>query len=164
MPRKKKVRRPEPVYADYHVLITGWDWDYSFTCNVPKYEDQLYAEYRHLVILGTILRPRKLGAGFAELWFMPNLKRGEFAPVRDRPPPKSVGGLSMDGSKAEGWRLRGYLSMPEDAIGNVMQMLIAGRFKYLLMNGEAMRWRKCFIRRYNFTAHHDEADYPDDEV
>lgn len=52
--------------------------------------------------------------------------------------------------------------MPEDALGLVLQMLIAGRFKYVLMSGGVMRWRKCFIRGYRFTAEHDEADYPDD--
>jgi hypothetical protein len=31
------------------------------------------------------------------------------------------------------------------------------------MDGERLRWRKCFVRRFEFTAEYDEADYPDDE-
>ena len=41
-------------------------------------------------------------------------------------------------------------------------ILIAGRFKYVLMHGERMRWRN-FVRRYEFTAQHDEGDYPEDD-
>jgi hypothetical protein len=68
--------------------------------------------------------------------------------------------LSIEGKKSEGRRLMGYLSMPVDAPGPVLQMLLSGRFKYALMDGEHMRWRKALIGHYQLTAQHRE---PDDE-
>jgi hypothetical protein len=38
--------------------------------------------------------------------------------------------------------LTGGISMATDALGLVMQMLIAGRFKYLVLYGEPMRYRQ----------------------
>ena len=60
-------------------------------------------------------------------------------------------------------RLLGYLSMPIDVLGQILQMLLAGPFKYVLMDGEHMRYRKALIRHYELTAQHNEADYPEDE-
>jgi hypothetical protein len=120
-------------------------------------------DYRHLLIRGTVLRPRMIEADAAELFFIPTVKREDFEPKHDEPPPRGVGSLNIHGSKGEARRLVGYLSMPEDALPPVMQMLIADRFKYVLLGGEPMRWRKCSVHSYEFTAHHDEADYPDDE-
>ena len=159
---KKKQRRRIVQHAYYHVQITGWDWDYSFSTNVQKYEDRRFSEYRHLLIRGLVLRPQGIKAKAAELWFFPNVKAEEFEQKRDEPPPNGVGSLSIEGPKSGPPKLVGYLSMPEDALEPVKHMLIADRFKYVLMSGEAMRWRKCFIQRYEFTAQHNEADYPDD--
>jgi hypothetical protein len=141
----------------------AWEWDLSFGVNVPKYEDWQYSDYRHLQIHGTLLRPRKLKVETVELTVIPNIGPAEMEPRHDRPPLRAVGSLSVDGKKSEGTRLVGYLSMPTGALGPVLQMLIAGRFKYVLMDGEVMRWRKALIRNYRLTAEHDEADYPDDE-
>ncbi len=163
MPQKKQ-RRSDPIpFAYYHFQITDWDMSYSFSANVPKYEDSRFSDYRHLLIRGAVLRPRKMGVETAELWFFPNIARGDFEPKHDQPPPPGVGTLNIHGAKSEGLRLVGYLSMPEDALALVVQMLIAGRYKFALMNGGTMRWRKCFIRGYEFTAEHDEGDFPDDE-
>jgi hypothetical protein len=145
------------------VHITGWDWSYSFSTNVPKYEQARFADYRHLIIRGTVLRPRKIEVDAAELCFLPTVKREDFELKHNAPPPRGVGSLDIQATKGEPRRLGGYLSMPEDALPPVMQMLIAERFKYVLLYGEAMRWRKCFVHRYEFTAQHDEADYPDEE-
>ena len=51
MPRKNP-RRKELTPAYYHVEITGWDWDYSFSVNVPKYEDKQYSDYWHCTLTG----------------------------------------------------------------------------------------------------------------
>ena len=161
MPRRKRGRQADE-FAYYHMQITGWDWDFSFSVNVPKWRDERFSDYRQLVVRGVVLRPRKLKVETAELWFLPSIKAENFEQQRDQPPPNGVGSLAIQGSKSELLKLVGYLSMPEDALGLVLQMLIAERFKYVLMSGEVMRWRKCFVRRYEFTAQHDEADYPHD--
>jgi hypothetical protein len=163
MPRKKQRQSRTPTHAYYHFQIIDWDWSYSFSANVPKYEDARFTDYRHLLVHGRLLRPRKIKVDIAELWFMPTVKPEDFEQKHDQPPPPGVGSLDLEGKKSEQLRLVGYLSMPADALQAVMQMLIADRFKFVLMNGEAMRYRHCFIRRYEFTAQHDEAEYPDDE-
>jgi hypothetical protein len=67
-------------------------------------------------------------------------------------PPRAVGSVSIDGTRAEGMRLSGYLSMPTDALGMVLQMLIGGAtstcwgHKYVLLYGERLRYRKPLIR------------------
>jgi hypothetical protein len=158
MPRKKQRRKPVLLFAYYHVQITGWDWNYSLSVSVPKWEDTQFADYRHLLIRGTLLRPRKIKAETVELTFIPERGLAELKRGHDDAHPRSVGSLNIQDT-----RLVGYLSMPTDALDPVLQMLIADRFKYVLLNGEAMRWRKALVRRYEFTAQHDEADYPDDD-
>jgi hypothetical protein len=69
----------------------------------------------------------------------------------------------VQGTKSEGMNLAGYLSMPTDAIGPVPQMLLGGRFKYVVLDGEHMRYRKALIRHYEIKIGHNEEDYPDDE-
>jgi hypothetical protein len=161
MPRKKRPRK-ELTPAYYNVEITGWDWDYSFSANVPRYEDRRFADYRHLHIHGRLLRPRKLNVETVELIIFPNIEPADMEQRPDEQPPRGVGSLGVEGRKSEGTRLVGYLSMPADAIGPVLQMLLAGRFKYVLLDGEHMRWRKALIRHYEFTAQYNDADYPDD--
>jgi hypothetical protein len=72
-------------------------------------------------------------------------------------PPRGVGTLNIHDK-----RLTGYLSMPLDTLGQVLQMLIAEHYRYVLLNGEPMRYRKAFIRRYEFTARYNADEYPDD--
>jgi hypothetical protein len=138
------------------VQITGWDWSYSFSSNVTPHDDRQYGDYRHLLIRGTVLRPLRIKADTAELLFLPNVTPAEMARCTD-PPPRGVGSLDVRGSI-----LTGYLSMPLDALDPVLQMLLADRFKYVLLDGEPMRYRKAIIRHYEFTAQHNEEDYPDD--
>jgi hypothetical protein len=162
MPRKKQRRSSAFQIAYYHVEITDWDWDYSFSANAMKNEDLCYADYRHLQIRGRVLRPRKSKAETAELIFFPKPGLAELERQRDDPRPISVGTMNMEGTKATGMRLTGYISMPADALGPVLQMLIAGRYKYVLLDGEPMRYRKAFIRHYYFTGQYNDEDYPDD--
>jgi len=157
MPRKKRSQRQAIEFASYHVRITGWDWDYSFSVNGAKWEDKQFADYRYLTVRGILLRPRRIKVEAAELTFIPEAGLAELEQSNDASA-RAVGSLNIQDT-----RLLGYLSMPTDALGPVLQMLIANRFKYVLLNGEVMRYRKALVHRYNLTERHDEADYPDDE-
>ncbi len=156
MARKKRSRRQTIEFASYHVRITGWDWDYSFSVSGVKWEDKQFADYRHLTVRGVLLRPRRIKVEATELIFLPEAL--EMERRHDEPPPRCVGTLNIHHE-----RLIGYLTLPLDALGPIMQMLTAGRFKYVLMHGEPMRYRKAFIRGYRFAESHNEADYPEDE-
>jgi hypothetical protein len=60
MPTKKRRQRKlfQPAY--YNVQISDWDWTYSFSANVSKYDERQFADYRHLLVRGMLLRPRKI--------------------------------------------------------------------------------------------------------
>lgn len=53
--------------------------------------------------------------------------------------------------------------MAADALGPVMQMLVAARFKFIVLDGETMRYRKARIRHYRFETKLILEDYPDDD-
>jgi hypothetical protein len=61
----------------------------------------------------------------------------------DPPPPRAVGSLHKHESS-----LIGRLEMPADALDPVLQMLQAGRLKYVALDGEALRYDKTLIRHY----------------
>ena len=84
MPRKKRRQSKALTPAYYHVEITEWDWDYSFGVNVQRYEDRRFADYRHLHIRGTVLRPRKIKVETVELIFIPNIGPAETEYRHDR--------------------------------------------------------------------------------
>ena len=90
-------------------------------------------------------------AGLSEL----ELQHGQMRPA-------AVGSVSTEGTPAEGMRLSGYLSMPTDALDLVIQMLIGERYKYALLYGERLRYRKALIRYYHFSGEYDDEEYPDE--
>ena len=151
----KKRRTPQrdmPVY--YVVQISCWDWSYSLSLNATRYRQGPYLEFRHLHIWGTLLLPSKLKPDTVELTFMPDILLP--AETSQEPPPRAVGSLELRGAD-----LMGYLSMMSDALGPVMQMLIADRTKFVVMNGEPMRYRKALLHGYSLDSHFEPEDYPD---
>jgi hypothetical protein len=159
--RSRKSQRASDI-AFYNIEITDWDWEYSFSVNSQKHEDRSFADCRHLHIRGKVWRPRKIRTDAVEIIFIPKSGFAEMERHHNKPAVRGVGTVSVEGTKAEGTKLAGYLSMPTDALGLVLQMLLAGRFKYLLLDGEPMRYRKAFIRHYRFTGQYKDEDYPDD--
>jgi hypothetical protein len=160
MPRKKQRRSKAPQLVFYIVQITGWDWSYSFGVSGAAYRDEKYSDFRHLEIRGTLLLPSKIKVETVELALLCDISRAELE-RKDQPPPPAIGSLNIERSKSEGTRLRGYLSMPIDALGPVMQMLLADRFKYVELDGESMRYRKALIRHYELMTELNVEDYPD---
>jgi len=157
MSKKKSRTRSVPSMVYYIVQITEWDWSYSFSVNVPNWEDRRFSDYRHLLIRGKLLLPSKikLKAEIAEMTFMPDVREADFEP-RDRSPPRAVGHIDIhDGM------FTGGFSMTADALGPVMQMLLAGRLKYAVLYGEPMRYRKALIRSYELKSQLDPGEYPD---
>jgi hypothetical protein len=157
MAKKKQRGRPVLSMEYYIVQITNWDWSYSFSVNVPKWEDRRYSDYRHLLVRGNVLLPSSLKAKAetAELTFMPDVREVDFEPG-DRAPPRGVGHLNIDNRL-----LSGGFSMAADALEPVMQMLLADRVKYVVMHGESMRYRKALIRHYQLVSQLDPEEYPD---
>jgi len=162
MPRKGQHRSQAFAPAHYNIEITGWDWGFSFSVNVPPGDDRLYSDYRHLHVHGHVLRPRKINVETAELLFLPEVGLSEMQLQHGQTRPSAVGSVSTEGTRTEGMRLAGYLSMPSDALGLVLQMLIGGRYKYVLLDGERLRYRKALIRHYFFSGEYNDDEYPDE--
>jgi hypothetical protein len=157
MAKKKQRGRPVLSMEYYIVQITEWDWSYSFSVNVPKWDDRRYSNYRHLLVRGNVLLPSSLmaKAETAELTFMPDVREADFEPG-DRAPPRGVGHLNIHNRL-----LSGGFSMAADGLEPVMQMLLADRVKYVVMHGESMRYRKALIRHYQLVSQLDPEEYPD---
>lgn len=89
-----------------------------------------------MVVTGNVLLPSKLKlkAEFAELTFMPDARPSYYGQEQEHRP-LGVGYLDVRDR-----RLRGGFTMASDALDSGMRMLLAGRFQYLVFDGEAMRF------------------------
>jgi hypothetical protein len=151
------TRRPRPplMFCHYVVAIEGWEWSLSFGLGDPKYDPEPFRDYRHLQLRGTLLRPSQLKVSAVELTLLPDarLSRNDW-PERS---PNSVGSLSLNTNRER--LLQGLLTLPADALAQVLTVLTAGRFKYALLNGEPLRHRQALIRHYSLeTMWEDDAD------
>lgn len=155
---RKRTARPEVLTCTYILQIDNWEWSYSFGVNDPRYDDQPYSDYRHMVVRAKVLLPSKLKlkAELAELTFMPDVSASDLDTKPDRHP---VGVGSIDLRDAG---IAGGFSMASDALDPVMQMMVAGRFKFIVLEGEKMRYRKPRIRHYRFETQLNLEEYPDD--
>ena len=75
----------------------------------------------------------------------------------------SVGGSSVGSLTLYQGALQGLILMPLDALKPVMQMLIAERFKYVIIQGARLRYRKTIIHHYRLERGLDEDDLLVDE-
>ncbi|WP_199751468.1 hypothetical protein [Bradyrhizobium sp. RP6] len=133
--RKRRRKRIEEI-VDYLVEIDGWDWGYSFSLNSERQPIDPYHEFRHLQVKGRLRTPAGLRTDRVEISLLPSPelveeKRKELAPI-------ALGSLSLgpDG-------VLGNIGIPWDALTPILQMLIAGRFKFVLMRGTRFRHRSA---------------------
>ncbi|TYL84715.1 hypothetical protein [Bradyrhizobium cytisi] len=130
----KSRRKAREEIVDYIVAIEDWDCGYSFSLNVERLPIDPYHEFRHLQIKGRLLTPAGLKVETAEISLLPSSdlveeRRKDLTPV-------ALGSLTVgpDG-------ILGNIGIPWDALTPILQMLIAGRFKFVLMRGTRFRHR-----------------------
>jgi predicted RNA binding protein YcfA (HicA-like mRNA interferase family) len=75
-----------------------------------------------------------------------------------RDQPQSVGSFPIHHGA-----LQFLIPMPADALPCVLQMMIAGRMRYVEMNGDWPRYRQGRIRSYRLVRDHDPSNLPPDE-
>lgn len=158
MAKLKRRGRPELPTSCYILKITDWDWSYHFGANAVRQDDRRYSDYRHLLVRGEVLRPSKLRqkAEAVEVTFLPDVSQADLE-ERGEEPSLSVGYLQVHNKI-----LTGGISMATYALGLVIQMLIAGRFKFIVLYGDPMRYRQARIRSYHFETQLNPDDYPDE--
>jgi hypothetical protein len=151
---KKQRRRPREELVHYIVEIDDWDWGYSFSLNTERKPIDPYHEFRHLQVRGRLLRPAGLKTDRVEVSLLPTLDLEEGA--RKNLEPIALGALN---SKAEG--LYGNIGIPKDALTPILQMLIGGRLKFIVMGGGPFRHRNARLHSLRLEPKLNEDDWPD---
>lgn len=145
----KQRRGKRASFGFYLVRITDWDWSYNFRLVSERFAERHFEEQRHLRVRGRLACPKTIKAKAVELIFLPSVPAADLVAqdqlpdLGARPPPRGVGSLHL---RETG--LIGHLEMPKDALDPVLQMLQAGRLRYVALDGDAMRYKKCVIRHY----------------
>jgi hypothetical protein len=157
MPRRKGKRRQRERTVYYVVQIEAWDWSYSFGLDKTRYRDEPYMEFRHLEIKGKLLRPHRVKADSVEITLLPDvtLKKEN----RGRDEPRSVGSIHLDRGL-----LQALLPIPADVLDPVLQMLIAGRTQYVVIDSAPMHYRQALVKHYRIDSVYDPEDLPPDEA
>lgn len=137
--KTKRRRQPPEEFVDYIVEIDGWDWGYSISINAERRPIDPYHEFRHLQVRGRLLQPAGLKTDKTEISLLPSPelvtdRRKGFEPV-------ALGTLDVRGDM-----IYGNIGIPWDALTPILQMLIAGRFKFVLMRGARFRHRSAKLR------------------
>ncbi|MHC2635159.1 hypothetical protein ACVME5_007844 [Bradyrhizobium liaoningense] len=100
---------------------------------------------------GRLLRPTGLKTDRVEVSLFPSIgleeeRRKDFKPI-------AVGSI-----EAYPERLDANLSIPLDALVPILQMLIAGRLKFVVMRGSKLRYRSARLHSYTLGSKLDEDD------
>jgi len=112
-----------------------------------------YHEFRHLELRGRLLYPKGLKTDRVKLTLLPSKDLNPEARKALRP--LLVG--SLDG---HGDPITGLISLPEDALPPILQMLIADRFKFFVAHGAPFSRRRATLNGYRLATALDTDDLP----
>lgn len=147
----KRRRKPPEEFVVYIVEIESWDFSYWLALNAVRHALDPYHEHRHVEIRGCLLSPAGLKTDRIEVSLFPSISLEEEG--RKDLKPIAVGGIEVYPE-----RLAASLSIPSDALGPVLQMLIAGRMKFVVMRGSKVRYRSTRLHSYSLATKLDEDD------
>ncbi|WP_168880239.1 hypothetical protein [Rhizobium sp. P28RR-XV] len=149
--RPRSKAREEPVY--YAIAIEDWEWSYSFSANHMKDRHELYNEYRHLHLMGKLLRPSKIKVDTVRLTFLPNdtYNRDQW----DRQVRAYVGTLNLYRGHMDG-----LFSLPSDALPHLLTMLTADKIKFAVLHGAKLRYGHADMAGFRLEMNIDDDDLP----
>lgn len=130
--KKTRRRNPPEEFVDYVVEIESWDWSYWLALNTLRDPLDPYHEHRHLQIKGRMLRPTGLKTDRVEVSLFPTTSLEEERRKELKP-------LALGALKAYPDRIDASIGIPSDALAPILQMLIAGRLKFVVMRGAKSR-------------------------
>lgn len=151
--RKRRGGRPRKEWFYYVVEITGWDWSFSFSVNTMKHFEGPYLDFRHVQLFGKLVRPSKANVTSVEVTLLPDARLD--AGARGRHEPTMVGSVQLNRG-----RFQGLISIPTDVVGPILQMLIADRFRVVVMEGDKLRYGHAVIRSFRLDTRLEEDDLP----
>lgn len=150
--RKAKHRRKPPEQMlDYIVEIEGWDFSYWLALNTVRGTLDPYHEYREVEMKGRLLRPAGLQTDRVTISLFPSTnlleeRRKDLKPI-------AVGSIESYPD-----RFDARLSIPSDMLPSILQVLFAGRLKYLVMRGSKFRYRSARLINFSLGSKLDEDD------
>jgi hypothetical protein len=151
--KKRRRGRPRDERVDHVIEFVDWEWNYMFGIDTTKgLLAGPYIDFRHLNIKGKILRPTSIKAPIADVTCFPDYRLSE-SDSRQKHEPKAVGYISHRGKD-----YRASLHLPADAFGLVLQMMIAGKYRYLSIEAEKSFRGEAMVRHFRFTGSLDEDD------
>ncbi|MDA9478895.1 hypothetical protein XI03_31290 [Bradyrhizobium sp. CCBAU 65884] len=154
-PRKVKRRhKSSEEFVDYIVEIESWDFNYWLALNTLRNALDPYHEHRHVEMKGRLLRPTGLKPDRMDVSLFPSISLEEER--RKDLKPIAVGAI-----EAYPERLDASLSIPSDALTAVLQMLIAGRLKFVVMRGSKFRYRSARLQSYRLGTKLEEDEDPE---
>ncbi|CUT09711.1 hypothetical protein BF49_0791 [Bradyrhizobium sp.] len=155
-PTRRKLRRRRPREPDvyYVVTIEDWHWGYSLSLNTDRQAIDPYHEFRHLQVRGRLLHPKGLRTDRTELTFLPS--KDLEAEARKSLQPLAVG--SLDGY---GDPITGLLPLPDDALPPILQMMVGGRFRFVVMHGTRFSHRRATLHGFRLEMKLDPDDLPE---
>ena len=152
---KRKSGRPRDERVRHIIEIVDWTWDPMFGLGHGKFSKGPYEDFRHINIVGKLLRPTNLSPASAEVMLFPyhHLVESEW---KSTDKPKCVGWVTHRGKQYSA-----NLLLPSDAMGPVLQMLIAGKYKYVFFEAEKSFRGEAGIRYYRFSGTVEEDELSD---
>lgn len=134
--KAKRRRKPPEEIIDYIVEIDDWDFSYWLALNTVRDAFDPYHEHRDVKMRGQLLRPAGPQTDRITVSLFPSTnlleeRRKDLKPI-------AVGSIESYPD-----RLDGRLSIPADMLPSILQVLVAGRLKYLVMRGSKFRYRSA---------------------
>ncbi|WP_426421768.1 hypothetical protein [Bradyrhizobium genosp. A] len=150
----KRRRKLTEEIIDYIVYIENWNFTYWLAINTLRNALDPYHEHRHVEIKGRLLRPTGLKTDHMEVSLFPSISLEEER--RKVLKPIAVGAIETYPE-----RLVASLSIPSDALRPILQMLIAGRLKFVVMRGSKFRYRSARLHSYSLGTKLEEDEDPE---
>jgi hypothetical protein len=120
-----------------------------------KDEPEIYSDYRHLELTGTLLRPTAIKAQMVQLVFIPDDRYNQDNWHLHKT--GHVGTLSLHRG-----RLTGLFSLPSNVLPSLLTMLAADRFKFVTIAATKLRYGNAVAQDFRLDMNIDDDDLPPD--
>jgi hypothetical protein len=151
--KKTRRRKPPEEFVDYVVEIESWDWSYWLALNTLRDPLDPYHEHRHLQIKGRMFRQTGLKTDRVEVSLFPTINLEEERRKELKP-------LALGALESYPDRIEATLGIPSDALVPMLQMLTAGRLRFVVLKGTKFRYRSARLHRFSLSAALGEDDVP----
>lgn len=134
---KPRKRREGPV--TYDIRIEAWEWSYSFgVSHRPQQGKDPYEDFRHLHLNGTLIRPTHIKSKKVTVMLLPDAALDPER--RSRNTPTAIGSISAGRGE-----IGILLSIPADALTNILIMLTADKFQFVSLEGTKLHYGQGMI-------------------